>query len=253
MRTILFSLVLLLIIACSEEVSDPSSLPPETCVKGTVCKGDVFTKDLLSVPPEISIAVLRLYLLNKKSIPAKSPFKDTAAKVGGTEDVMQGLALVMGSLNVNPIFALALSALESGWGMSRIARSKFNLWGWQAYDGAAGRNAQKFSSFTHGFSHVFGRIKHFYLHEDGRYYKRCTPPKRFKKYVRRAGCSDKHCGASLAGMNCKYSSDNSWAKKIRIQMNNITNFVNEYCYYAKPFSFSRSYGITLTNQVPPCG
>ena len=251
MKTILFSIIFILT-ACNDEASNTSTLPLEGCVKGKICKGDIYTQDLLHVPAEVSIAVLRLYLLNKKNIPAKSPLKNTVARVGGTEDVMKGLAFVMGVLKINPIFALSLSALESGWGMSKIARDKFNLWGWQAYDGSSNRSAKKFSSFTHGFSHVFGRIKYFYLREDGRYHKRCTPPKHFKKYVRKAGCSIKHCGASLAGMNCKYSSDNNWAKKIRIQMNIISDFVNKYCYAPKS-PFSPPYGLMITNQVPRCG
>ncbi|MDE3269405.1 MAG: glucosaminidase domain-containing protein, partial [Pseudomonadota bacterium] len=207
MKTILFSLFsLLLLVACGndEKVSDTAGLPLAGCVSGKICKGDIYTQDLLQIPFEVSIPVMRLYLVNKKNLSAKSPLKNTVAKTGGLNDVMHGLGFVMGVLKVNPIFALSLSALESGWGSSRIAREKYNLWGWQAYDGSSTRSAQKFSSFTHGFSHVFSRIKHFYLREGGRYYKQCTPPKRFQKYVRRAGCSDKHCGASLAGMNCKY-------------------------------------------------
>lgn len=255
MKTILFSIIfVILMIACSDELSNTSNLPPEGCVKGKVCKGDIFTQDLLHVPAAVSVDVLRLYLLNKQNIPAKSPLKNIVARVGGNRDFMQGVAWVMGVLKINPIFALSLSALESKWGMSQIATDKFNLWGWQAYDGSSYRSAKKFSSFTHGFSHVFSRIKHYYLREEGRYYKRCKPPKHFEKYVRKAGCSIKHCGASLAGMNCKYSSDNNWAKKIRTQMNHITEFVNKYCYSVNSFDpYRLPHRMMITNQVPRCG
>ena len=251
MKIILFSLMLL-ITSCGEEVSDVSYVPlKERCRKGGLCGGDIYTHDLLMVPYGVSVPLLRAYLLNKKNLSHKSPFKNTVAKIGGTRDLMSGLAYVMSSLKVNPIFALALSAIESGWGTSGISKDKYNLWGWRAYDGSASKNAMKFSSYTHGFSYVFARIKYHYLREDGMYYKRCKPPKRFKRYVRKAGCSDKHCGASLAGMNCKYSSDNSWAKKIRIQMNDITKFIDSYCLIPiNPFGSPQ--GMLMT-QVPRCG
>ena len=203
-------------------VSGAAKCPSKKC---EIKCGTIYTEDLLTKVPATD-EVLRSYFLNKPNIPKKSPFVDTTSKVGGLDDLIRAMPL-MRVYGINPIFALALSIAESAWGRSYIATNKFNLWGWQAYDGKE-HNASKFKSYTHGFSYVFSRIKYLYLQKEGRYYKRCKPPEKFQRYVRRGGCTIKHCGASLAGMNCKYSHDPKWAHKVRLIMSDITKYVNEY-------------------------
>lgn len=186
---------------------------------------DIYEEDLLTVHPMATIDALRDYLLEKKNLKKSSPFRKAGEGKGGMNDLLRGITLAKNAYGINPLFALSLSALESKWGMSHIARTKYNLWGWNAVDRQTGR-ATKFESFSQGFNHVFRFMKAWYLSPKGRNYKSCSPPERFGHYVRRGGCSDKDCGASLAGMNCKYSSDPEWALKIRSQMNHIARFIN---------------------------
>ena len=215
---------------------------------GIPCNRNVYTEDLLTVHRMATIDALRDYLLEKKNLNKSSPFRKTnyseepkqvydqkckryvtvAAGRGDINDLLRGIALAKNAYGINPLFALSLSALESKWGESCIAKSKYNLWGWNAADGRTG-DASKFESFAQGFNQVFKDIKFWYLKPDGRYHKSCSPAEHFKRYVRRGGCSIKDCGASLAGMNCKYSSDPKWAFKIRSQMNHIARFINERC------------------------
>ena len=232
----LLSLALLVIAACgTEEPYDELGIKQCSVHDETMC-GNIYTEDLF-IPHDslykpvmnmVTTDALRDYLLQKENVSKTSPFRTIGDGKGDLQDLLHGIRLVKTGRSINPLFALSLSALESKWGMSRIAKNKYNLWGFNAADGREHR-ASKFESFTHGFNHVFRFIQVQYLHREGKYHKQCSPPKRFSRYVRRGGCPDKHCGASLAGMNCKYSSDPNWAKKIRTQMNHIAAFIKARC------------------------
>ncbi len=232
----LLSLSLLVVVACGQD--EPyDELGIRRCTEhGDIMCGDIYTEDLLiphnsayrKVMGMATVEALRDYLLSKKNLNRASPFRIIADGKGDMQDLLRGLTLVKRGYSINPIFALALSALESSWGMSSIARKKYNLWGFNAADRQEHR-ASAFESFTHGFERVFRYIKFQYLRREGKFHKRCSPPQHFRRYVRRGGCSARHCGESLAGMNCKYSSDPDWAKKIRMQMNHIAAFIKMRC------------------------
>ena len=121
----------------------------------------------------VTIDALQEYLTSKKNLSDKSPFKQIIAGKGDILDFLRGISLVKRVYDINPLFALAFSALESKWGKSRIAKDYHNLWGFNAVDSNPER-ATRFESFTHGFEHVFRFIKFKYLHKDGTFYKRCN-------------------------------------------------------------------------------
>ncbi len=197
------------------------------CGDGLPC-GDVYSRDLLQADTT-TIDALRTYVLNKNLARryATTPFKQEGKGQGDIDDLLRGLMLVKELYGINPIFALALSIHESGWGTSSIARGRHNLWGWNAVDGQEYR-AATFVSYTQGFNTVFNRIKHSYLSPDGRFYKSCDPPAHFPRYSRQGGCSRQDCGASLAGMSCMYASDNGWANAVRGHMNDISAYLNDH-------------------------
>lgn len=234
MRYLRFVLIFLCLSSCGVY---NHSIPQSSCLihgAGIPC-GNIYTEDLLTVPKTATIDALKDYLREKKNLSKDSPFRKIDDGRGDLNDLMRGLTLVKNAYQVNPIFALALSAIESGWGTSELAGEKYyNLWGWNApYDGKEG--GSRFKSWSHGFNIVFRSIKADYLSPKGKYHKSCAPPEYFAKYVRKGGCSLRDCGASLAGMNCKYALDNNWAKKIREQMDNITSFINARCHRIKGF------------------
>lgn len=224
-RQLLLYVLVLVIGACGLE-PDQDAKTQNTCP--LPCEADIYTEDLLTIHPWATIDALRDYLLQKKNLKKSSPFRTVSDGKGDMHDLLRGITIAKNAYGINPLFALSLSALESQWGQSSIARTKYNLWGWNANDGRT-HEASKFESFSHGFNHVFRSIRAWYLNPDGRHHKSCQPPEHFKRYVRRGGCSVKHCGASLAGMNCKYASDPKWALKIRSQMNHIARFVSSRC------------------------
>ena len=230
--------ILLGIWACGTDDSKVSNAP--TCVfhgKGINDCGDIRTQDLMKVHPLATTDNLHDYLVNKKNLSKKSPFRTVnESGKGDINDLLRGINLVKNAYGINPLFALALSALESKWGASHIAKTKYNLWGWNAADGRT-RDATTFKSYVDGFNRVFQDIKAWYLNPNGRFYKSCSPPEHFSRYVRRGGCSLQHCGASLAGMNCKYSSDPKWASKIRSMMNQMASFINSRCGRLRPPDF----------------
>ena len=203
------------------------ALTKSECGDGLPC-GDIYSQDLLQANTT-TIEALRAYMLNKDpgSRYAHTPFKHDDDGRGDVDDLMRGLMVVKQLHSINPIFALALSIHESAWGTSPQAEGKRNLWGWNAADGKTHR-ATTFNSYTDGFNFVFSRIKHLYLNPDGRFYKSCSPSEKFTRYTRKGGCTAQDCGASLAGMNCKYASDNGWARGVREHMNDITAYINNH-------------------------
>ena len=208
----------LLVVACG--VDNYSQVL--SCGDGIPC-GDVYSEDLLISEHWVTIDAIEQYLANKNL--DRSPFKTADDGVADRDDLMWGLATVQNLYGINPIFALALSIHESGWGRSNIARGKKNLWGWNAKDSCPGRCAIEFSSYRDGFNTVFARIKRNYLTDNGRYFRACGDNKPIT-------CANKQpkqaeaCGFTLAGMNCSYASDSGWGQKIRQHMNSITTYIN---------------------------
>ena len=222
---VFLALLFLLLYGC--EGGEMYAVTKFECGNGLPC-GDIYSVDLLQANAT-TIDALRAYMLNKKlgNRFADTPFKKEDDGQGDIDDLMRGLILVKQLHGINPIFALALSIHESGWGTSPQALGKHNLWGWNAADGQE-HLATTFASYTHGFNTVFNRIKHSYVSPEGRFYKSCNPPELFTRYARKGGCTVQDCGASLAGMNCMYSSDNGWASGVRKHMNNITTYINNH-------------------------
>ena len=194
-----------------------------SCGDGIPC-GDVYSEDLLISEHWVTIDAIEQYLANK-NLDRPSPFENADDGIADRDDLLWGLATVQNLYGINPIFALALSIHESGWGRSSISRGKKNLWGWNAKDSCPGRCAIKFTSYRDGFNTVFARIKRNYLSDDGRYYRNCSDnsqPRCASGKVKQAEA----CGYTLAGMNCSYASDVGWGRKIRNHMNNITTYIN---------------------------
>ena len=203
--------------------------------------GDIYSTDLLQADAA-TIDDLRQYVLNKKLSKrlADTPFKLEDDGRGDIDDLMWGLEVVKHLYGINPIFALALSIHESGWGTNSQGRYKHNLWGWNSgYCTSANRcgdsfdKATGFGSYGNGFNTVFRKIRDNYLTArdsvagTGRYYHECGDRKRVH-CVGNDVKEDRACGASLAGMNCSYAEDDNWAKLIRGHMSDITAYINNH-------------------------
>lgn len=100
---------------------------------------------------------------------------------------------------VNAYYLIAHAAWESGWGESRLAKNKNNLFGFGAYDKSAYQSAIHFSSKSECILTVAEYINKHYLNEDGDHYN----------------------GPTLKGMNIKYASDDAWANGIASVMKSL--------------------------------
>ncbi len=94
--------------------------------------------------------------------------------------------------NINGIFVASIGIHESAWGTSKLAKEKYNLFGYRAYDREPGKNAQNFENYEDCIETVAKALANNYLTETGKFYN----------------------GATLAGVNTKYASDKDWSIKV---------------------------------------
>lgn len=106
---------------------------------------------------------------------------------------------------VNAVYLMAHAAWESGWGTSKIAKTKNNLFGFAAYDNSPGKSAIKFETKGECIMAVAKYISENYLEEQGEHYN----------------------GSTLKGMNIKYASDDNWAEGISSVMISLANKTND--------------------------
>ncbi len=149
----------------------------------------------LSIPSSVFAQdYLNINLLSKSGLDAS-----------GIDEVFAGTPLeglgkdfvqVEEETGVNSQFLASLAIHESGWGRSRIAREKNNLFGFGAYDRAPYKYARTFNSKSDGIRTVAFYVRKNYLTEGEKYFN----------------------GANIAGMNKDYSSDPGWKVKISNQM-----------------------------------
>lgn len=96
---------------------------------------------------------------------------------------------------VNALALLGISAIESGWGTSRLAKERNNLFGFQAYDHDINK-ARYFETKEEGILHVARHLSEKYLSPDGAYFN----------------------GYTLDDVNVRYASDKKWSVKIASAM-----------------------------------
>lgn len=98
--------------------------------------------------------------------------------------------------NINVGYLVSHAILESGWGTSEIARTKFNVFGYKAYDVNPGESAEAFKSLQDGIDSCAKFIGANYLN----------------------GSNWRYHGAIVGekgrGMNVKYASDPYWGESI---------------------------------------
>lgn len=98
--------------------------------------------------------------------------------------------------NINGIFLAAIGIHESAWGTSTIAKEKYNLFGYKAYDRDPSGNAQTFESYEECIEKVAEALATNYLSKTGKYYN----------------------GTTLEDVNKKYASDEDWHTKVYAYM-----------------------------------
>ena len=155
---------------------------------------------LLHTSRAVGAAYQNAYSINLLTPSAVTAYELDQA-LAGTGMAGLGDAFVTAELKtgVNALFLTSLAIHESAWGKSRIAQSKNNLFGYGAYDRSPYESAVTFGSKKEGIIFVAGKLRQNYLDNTGRYYS----------------------GATLGGVNHRYSTDSKWSSKIGTTMNQI--------------------------------
>ncbi|MDH8678171.1 glucosaminidase domain-containing protein [Fusibacter bizertensis] len=122
-------------------------------------------------------------------------------KLRGTE--LEGLgasfAKAEADYGVNAWFLTGLAIHESGYGTSKIAQDKNNLFGYQAYDATPYASAATFSSKSESIDYVAKYLSEAYLTPGGTYYN----------------------GTSVDSIGQRYATDPNWSSKVKKLMANL--------------------------------
>ena len=89
---------------------------------------------------------------------------------------------------------------EGGWGTSKIAQDKKNLFGYGAYDSNPYGGAFDFETYSEGIDLVARVLVKHYLNEKGT-----------KIYDGETATGKYYNGPNLKGVNTRYASDKNWA------------------------------------------
>lgn len=104
---------------------------------------------------------------------------------------------------INGIFVAAIGIHESGWGTSKLAMDKHNLFGFAAYDRDPYNSAATFETYEECIDTVAKALAKNYLHLAG--------TNITEEIVATAAYNN---GPTLSGVNTRYASDENWANKV---------------------------------------
>lgn len=105
--------------------------------------------------------------------------------------------------NINGMFVAALGIHESAWGTSKIAKNKYNLFGYGAYDSNPYNGAYSFSSYSESIDLIARVLVKYYINPAGT-----------TIYDGQVASGKYYNGNTLTGVNKKYATDTNWANAI---------------------------------------
>ena len=114
--------------------------------------------------------------------------------------------------NINGIFVAAVGIHESGWGTSKIAKEKNNLFGYGAYDSNPYNGAYNFSNYSECIDLIARVFVKYYLN-----------PKGTSIYGGETAVGTYYNGATLTAVNTKYATDKNWANGVYEHMKYLYN------------------------------
>ena len=114
--------------------------------------------------------------------------------------------------NINGIFVASVGIHESGWGTSKIAVQKNNLFGYGAYDSNPYNGAYNFSNYSESIDLISRVFVKYYIN-----------PKGTSIYGGEKAVGTYYNGSNLSGINKKYASDSNWANAVYSHMQYLYN------------------------------
>ena len=125
---------------------------------------------------------------------------------------MQNIFTIEKQYNINGIFVASVGIHESGWGTSKIAVQKNNLFGYGAYDSNPYNGAYNFSNYSESIDLLARVFVKYYLNPAGT-----------SIYGGEKAVGSYYNGATLKGINTKYASDKNWANAVFSHMHYLYN------------------------------
>jgi beta-N-acetylglucosaminidase len=114
--------------------------------------------------------IFNIYAMNLTSKSNVTVYElNQALKGTRLEGLGRSFILAEEKYGVNAVFLCSVAILESGWGSSKIARNKNNLFGFSAYDSNTSK-AKRFRSKSACVDYVARFLSNNYLTHGGRYY-----------------------------------------------------------------------------------
>ena len=114
--------------------------------------------------------------------------------------------------NINGVFVAAVAIHESGWGTSKIALQKKNLFGYGAYDSNPYNGAYEFTDYSECIDLIARVFVKYYLN-----------PKGTEIYGGEKAQGTYYNGSTLTAVNNKYASDKNWANSVYKHMKYLYN------------------------------
>ena len=105
--------------------------------------------------------------------------------------------------NINGMFVAAIGIHESAWGTSRLAKNKYNLFGYGAYDSNPYNGAYSFSNYSESIDLIARVLVKYYL----------NPPET-KIYDGQVASGKYYSGNTIAAVNKKYATDTNWGNSV---------------------------------------
>ena len=110
---------------------------------------------------------------------------------------------IEGEYNINGIFVAAIGIHESAWGTSKLAKNKYNLFGYGAYDSNPYNGAYSFSSYSESIDLIARVLVKYYINPAGT-----------KIYDGQVASGKYYSGNTVSAVNKKYATDTNWGNSV---------------------------------------
>ena len=154
--------------------------------------------------------------LNKPSGLTKEQFKQVLTDSKDVNNIFKDNAeyfyYIEEQYNINGIFVASIGIHESAWGTSRLAKNKYNLFGYGAYDSNPYNGAYNFSNYSESIDLISRVFVKYYIN-----------PKGTSIYGGEKAVGTYYNGSNLSGINKKYASDSNWANAVYSHMQYLYN------------------------------
>lgn len=117
--------------------------------------------------------------------------------------------------NINGLFVAAVGIHESAWGTSKIALTKYNLFGYGAYDSNPYNGAYNFENYSESIDLIARVFTKYYINPSGT-----------KIYDNSFANGKYYKGKNLESVGKSYATDKDWANKVYTQMKYLYSKIN---------------------------